>query len=330
MQRLKRMVIAVSISLMAAGAWANNFKAADQVYLAAMARIPINATSIFKTDVVISNLTNVAVRVDVALSEGTGGTPNAVSDANLRLVRVLQPFERVEISDFVQSVLGRAQAFGQAIFFACREGGDCRNCEANDADCRNISVEARIYTENSAGCLNNSPICTVGQLFSGVPFYNYASIEEQASNLHRVFIVGLREFGTRATGTSPGSGFRSNIGAINASNTTSTTLLLRLFRNESPAVQFGEARVTLGPLGHTQGNVAGLFAGFTGSGFVTVEQESFTPLPGETDAVPGFIVYGSILDNVTNDATTLAPQFYEPLDYACVYGAKPEKRLIKR
>ena len=101
-------------------------------------------------------------------------------------------------------------------------------------------------------------------------------------------------------------------------------LRLRLFN--ATGTQVGEMTQTLGPLGRTQFPVTQIASGFTGDGYVTVEQVSATPTPGQTDAVPGFFAYGSLLDNRTSDPTTLEAQFNVPLPFDCVYAAKAQGR----
>lgn len=324
----KRFAFGIMLTLLAVGAWASNFRAADTVYLPAVAKIVVDANNTFKTDVVISNLTADSVDVDFAISSGQNGTPNAVSSANLKRVATLKPFERREIIDFVQTVLGSSSAFGQGVFFACKTGGNCLDCQTNSGDCRLISVEGRIYTESTSGCTGGAAKCTTGQLFSGIPWYNFVSSTASDKSLDKVFIAGLRQTGVRGeSGT-----YRSNIGVVNASNLGSTTVTVTLFRNDAPTTPVGTPYdVSLGPLGQFQGNVATMFPGFSGSGFVTVQEKSFTPTtPGDTNAIPGFLAYGSILDNVTQDPTTLEAQYFTELEWLCVYGSKPEKRPLKR
>lgn len=324
---IQRTALASIVLLVAGATWASNFRAADQVYLGAVARVA-SGNVVFLTDVVISNVSDSTVKVEVALSEGIGGTANATSAANIKTVGVLAPGERREIVDFAATVLGRptGTTFGQAIFFACKDGGNCSDCNTNAADCKNITVEARIYSVATSGCPNGATTCTNGQLFSGIPFYNFVSRDSASRGLDKIAIVGLRQTGTR---TAPASGFRSNLGFTNATNTGSTVLLVKAFTNAG--VQIGaDARVSLGPLGHFQTAVTTLFPTFSGAGFVTVEQESVTPA-GPEESIPGFLAYGSVLDNSTDDPTTLESQYLEPLDFACVYGSgKTAKRLVKR
>jgi len=84
--------------------------------------------------------------------------------------------------------------------------------------------------------------------------------------------------------------------------------------------QIGSNTVTLGPLGQAQPALSSFFgAAATGGGlWMTVEQTSVTPTADGAsfdcaDGCPGFFIYASILDNVTQDPTTLEAQFSVPL-----------------
>lgn len=135
------------------------------------------------------------------------------------------------------------------------------------------------------------------------------------------------------SGIQQNAAFRTNIGVTNASNEFNTTIRIRLFTNTGTLV--GSQNVNLGPLGFSQSNISTLFPGFAGEGYVLVDQVSSTrittPPAGETSPpTPGFFAYGSIIDNVSNDPTTLEAQFESELPFACVYGAKPPRRPVKR
>jgi len=98
---------------------------------------------------------------------------------------------------------------------------------------------------------------------------------------------------------------------------------VKLF-NGSTNTQIGsDFTITLGPLNMVQSNVSAMFPAFgTGptstNGYVTVEQEANVPtndaptscLP---DGCPGFLAYGSVLDNQTDDPTTLESVYEKAL-----------------
>jgi hypothetical protein len=341
-------VVTAAMMLCAAGAMANNFRAADQVYVPAAAHAA-GSSGTFISDVFISNLSTDSVAVTVLYASGTGGTLTSFGTVATPLI-TLAANERREIPDFMatpqsQGGLGLSVAFGQLIFNACKAGGNCtppappgqppvaNSCPGGDAtlgtcpDFRPISVETRVYSTPPAGgctatfsqtvCSSTTPP-TTGQLFSGLPWYSFASSATAGPGLDKVFITGFRNNGT----------FRSNVGLVNASQFSTTTLTVKLFKGSDNTL-LGTNTVTLAPLGHTQILIsdARLFPSFTGAtatnAYVTVEQGTNLPTPdaaanGCNDGCPAFFAYGSVLDNLSGDATTLEPQFLKPLTDAAI------------
>lgn len=304
----KRFTLAMLSTLMlASGASASAYRAADIVYLPAVARLQGAAGAFFKTDVTITNTSTSPVVVRVAYVEGSGD--NSTAPNTLVTLPTFAAGERRELIDIAQSALSRDAANGYLIFFACREGGNCTSCDTNPGDCLNITVQGRIY--------NDTPGGTFGQSFPGIPWYSYAAFTSSAQGTDRLSINGVRN----------DANYRTNIGLVNASQFSSTVLRLRLF--DSSGTQIGEMNQTLGPLGRIQFPVTQIAAGFTGDGYVNVEQVSATPAPGQSDAVPGFFAYGSLLDNRTSDPTTLEAQFNVPLPFDCVYAATAQRRMVR-
>lgn len=316
MLKLKQFVFAASAVLVAAGAMASNFRAADQIYLPVAGKV-----ATFKTDVFISNLTTDTVTVTCAVIQGVNGGGTSIQ-TGFTAINLL-PNERREIIDFFPTALGLTSGLGQVVLNACKQGSDCVNTidpnTGESPNFRNISVESRIYSTDAA---NN----TTGQLFSGLPWYSYVSQNQAANKLDKVFIVGIRQTGSTGTvGT-----YRSNIGVTNASQFSSTTLKLTLF--DKTGAQVGTTNVALGPLGQSQQNVTALFSTFTGAsatgGWLQVEQISVTPTAdaaqnGCSDGCPGFFAYASQLDNGSNDATTMESQYTVPLSSTALLAIYP-------
>ena len=324
MSMFKKLSVGVLGLMMFAGvASASAFRASDIVYLPAVARTPGAGGSFFRTDVVISNVSTERVIVSVAYAP-TNTPDNSGVTTSMKTLPVLLPGERRDIVDIVETLgIGAIdpadnvrKANGYLIFFACREGGNCADCDANPADCELITVSGRIYNTASNGG-------TFGQPFPGIPWYSYASINSADRDLDDVFIPGLRNSGSAGV-----SGFRSNIGIVNASQFSTTQIRITVF--SSTGTSLGSQTFTLGPLGHTQVNATAIASGFTGNGYAVVEQVSVTVTPGQTDANPGFFAYGSLLDNITSDPTTLEAQFKGELPFDCIFGSKPKKRLVRR
>jgi hypothetical protein len=304
----RRFTLAMLSTLMfATVASANDFRAADTIYLPAVARLSGAGGSFFKTDVTITNTSTSPVVVRVAYVEGSGD--NSTAPDTLVTLPTFAPGERRELIDIAQSALTRDAANGYLIFFACREGGNCTSCDTSAGDCLNITVQGRIY--------NDTPGGTFGQSFPGIPWYSFASLTSSVQGTDRLSINGVRN----------DANYRTNIGLVNASQFSSTVLRVRLW--STTGTQIAEIDRTLGPLGRMQFPVTQIASGFTGDGYVTVEQLSATATPGQSDAVPGFFAYGSLLDNRTSDPTTLDAQFNVPLPFDCVYGAKTLRRMVR-
>jgi hypothetical protein len=312
---MKKLTVAAAMVLVAATASASNFRGADQVYIP-IAGHAVGATGTFITDVYISNLSNEPVTVSVIFQErrpdlppdGTVGRefPNAIS---------LRPFERKTYVDFFQSALNiNTLIVGQLIFNGCRTGQNCgpatQDVNGISPHFRPISVESRTYQ-----VLPQRPGETTGQLISGYPWYSFVSQRQSNVGLHEVFVTGITVTGD------PGeiNTYRTNVGFVNASQYSSTTIVARLYR-ETLDTFIDEARIGLAPLGNVSGGLSSFFENVVEGGnyFMIVSQTETQPFgqvpPGCEDGCPAFFTYGSVLDNASGDATTLEPQYLKELD----------------
>ncbi len=345
MFKVKQLVTAAAILLVASGAMASNFRAADQVYVPAAGHLNASGGT-FISDITVSNLENERVTVSVIYTPTTNlaGARQEPQYFNDRFT--LEPFERREFRDFLglaqaQGGLGLASAFGTLIFNACRATANCtvgQDADGNHPDYRDIAVASRIYfagpNVNSAG--------TTGQAFPGIPWYNYVSMRAAPStsgNLSKVAIAGFRQEGFGGQANTQ----RSNVGVMNASQYATTTLRLTLYQGANRTPIGAPRDVTLAPLNHVQGNLVDLFPGLsTGPTavnlYVIVEQISSVAEPGApascgSDGCPGFLAYGTVLDNLSGDGTTLEAIYEEPLSgtaLAAIYGSSAGKPNIRR
>jgi hypothetical protein len=317
MFKVKQLGVAAAITLFAGAAMASNFRAADQVYVPAAGHIS-SSSATFVSDVFISNLSDDAVDISVILATGTGGT-----QIPFPKVLTLAARERRELKDFVKTTLNQQSALGQLIFNACKAGADCTPDQSTglNANYRNISVETRIYSVALNADLNTAP--TTGQLFSGIPWYNFVSQVASGAGLDKVFITGIRNTDQ----------YRTNIGFVNGSQFSTTTITGTLF--SGTGTQLAQSSFTLQPLGSAQTGVgsASLFPSFTKAATATgayavFQQSNTTPTAdgaanGCADGCPAFFAFGSVLDNQTNDPTTLEPQYLQPLTnnaINCIYS----------
>ncbi len=320
---MKRLLIATALTMCAAGAYASNFRAADQVYIMTAGRIvqTTGAANTFISDVQLANLTSDTVVVSVIYQPINAPTnpaqPNSIGQ-EFKDVITLLPFERKEYRDFFQSALNLQSGFGLLILNGCKQGADCgpsgTDPDTNVANYRSISAESRIYSFKTA----DGPQLkgTTGQLFSGIPWYHFVSMLQASAGLDEVFITGITH----------NASFRSNIGLVNASQYSSTDIRLTLYRGRIRTEdKVAETVVHLTPLENTQRNIPALFptAPQNDNYFVVAEQISATPNPSGVptscnQGCPAFLAYGSVLDNVSNDATTLESQYLKELSSTAI------------
>lgn len=353
MFRSKHLVTAAALLLLVAGnAAASNFRAADQVYIPAAGHFDASGGT-FISDVTIQNMSADPVTVSVIYTQSSfadlGATRKTPQYFNDRIT--LQPFERRDIRNFMSSAQGLnipkgtdGIVFGTLVFNACRTGSatGCRSGQdefGNHPDYRNIAVSSRIYFSGP----NANTVGTFAQFFPGIPWYNYVSLkaaQAPAGNLARVVIAGLAN-----NGSGPGT-FRSNLGVMNASQYSTTTLRLQLFQGASTTA-LSTRDITLGPLNHVQGSVGALFgppfgtvpSGDSGNNlWVRIEQVSSTAEPGVPSTCadggcPGFLAYGALLDNVSSDPVTLEAIYEQPLSEGAlegIYGSGAGKTIYRR
>jgi hypothetical protein len=317
MFKVKQLGVAAAITLFAGAAMASNFRAADQIYVPAAGHIS-SASATFVSDVFISNLSDDSVDISVILATGTNG-----AQISFPKVLTLAARERRELKDFVKNTLNQQSALGQLIFNACKATADCTPDPTTglNANFRNISVESRIYSVALNADLNTAP--TNGQLFSGIPWYNYVTQVASGAGLDKVFVTGIRNTDQ----------YRTNLGFVNASQFSTTTITATLF--SATGTQLAQSSFTLQPLGSAQTGVgsASLFPSFTKAptatgAYAIFQQGGTTPTAdaaanGCPDGCPAFFAFGSVLDNQTNDPTTLESQYLQPLTnnaITCIYA----------
>ncbi len=331
---MKKLGIAAALMLCAFGASASNFRGADQVYIPVAGHAGAS-TGTFISDVYISNLS--ADEVEVSVIYQPRGESGGVGQEFPKQIQ-LRGFERKQYLDFFSSGLGLSSGFGQLIFNACKKGADCgvisQDDEGNSPNYRPITVISRIYQIPN----NNDNTRFTGQLFSGIPWYNFVSSLQSDAGLDKIFITGLTQTGLGGT---PGT-FRSNIGLVNASQYSSTTMVVTLFQGTmTNADKKGEFQIGLGPLGNVLLGFIDMFPNVTGTNFfVVVEQRNNIPTndapEGCVQGCPAFLAYGSVLDNGSGDATTLEPQYLLELTDAqirAIYpsgaGKAPARRSVR-
>jgi hypothetical protein len=335
---MKKLLVATALTMCAAGAYASNFRGADQVYIPIAGRIIQPNAATFVSDVQLANLTSDSVVISVIYQPvNTKSDPNnaATIGQEFKDVIELRPFERKEYKDFFQSALNLTSGLGQLILNACKLGSNCGGA-GNEENYRAISAESRIYSFRTQQGVASG---TTGQLFSGIPWYNFVSMLQAGADLDEVFVTGITHT------SNSGTGFRSNIGLVNASQYSTTNIRATLYKgrihNDDKVV---EKIIPLTPLENIQTNLPGIFpeAAFGDNYFVVFQQISSTPnptgVPQDCDqGCPAFLAYGSVLDNVTNDATTLESQYLKELTieqilvlYPTAVGKRAHRRSVRK
>lgn len=321
---MKKLAVAAALMLCAFGASASNFRAADQVYVP-IAGHAVGQSGTFITDAFIANLSDESVDVSViyvpiGANEGAN-EPRLLEE--LRQKITLRAYERKEYLDIFVSTLGKtaeSEPLGMLVFNGCKANANCgpetQDDEGYSANFRPISVQTRIYQVDA------TPGNT-GQLFTGIPWYNFVSELQSNAELDMVFLTGLTHNGSVGqAGT-----YRTNIGVVNASEYSKTDIVFRLYQGTLNDVDKKiEAVRSLGPLGNQQYQFQELFPGFSGTNFfVTVEQRNSQEVGGTVvvpdsceRGCPAFLAYASVLDNVSGDAITMEAQYLKEMDPAAL------------
>lgn len=201
---------------------------------------------------------------------------------------------------------------------------------------RNAIVNSRTYNqtsifepdpENEGEFLETD--ATYGQTIPGVPWYNLAYAEEftEDADLSSQLLLGGVE----------NAEFRYNVGILNTSD-PQTQLTIRLQPYQRDGTPFVDADdnpifsiISVPPLAHLQyfrvmSNLFGLDSGAEDLTDVTIRVSWIGWQTTSVEPVPAITTYGSIVDEVSNDPTTVLPSFGEPYPVDCVWFTDPETK----
>lgn len=337
-------VVAAALTALPSGA---SFLASDLVYVPVAAHNPGENDSLWQTDLYITNVDTTPVDVVVfflptgLVNNGSyltsrtyalgGREAEGYGFVNAELAAI-PPHATVVLGDLVgeyweptlgQTLVGQ----GGLVVLACEEGrflptGGC-------GQYRNVVVQSRTYnrttiwvpdTENEGEFLEQE--ATYGQVMPGVPWYNLADGGATLPEANLTYQV--------LPGATQTDEFRFNLGVLNASD-PQTSIFIRI----TPYGADGEQLVddedrplsfsaTLPPLAHIQFNrvltsafrLEGDVSNVTlRVGFDTIGWSTSNPTP-----FPAFTAYGSVVDNRSNDPTTILPSFAFPYDVDCMWS----------
>jgi hypothetical protein len=197
---------------------------------------------------------------------------------------------------------------------------------------RNAIVNSRVWTpttfyrpdaENEEEF--NEVNGTFGQTLPGVPWYNLADPSAADDEVNYSFQV--------LNGATQSEDFRYNVGILNASDPlTSITVVIQPFNgNGEPFLDINGNEVLevigMPPASHVQYDNA-LLSLF---GFVSAPADTRLDISlvqwssGNSLPVVGMTVYGTFIDNSTNDPTAILPAFAYPYNVDCIWDFPDEK-----
>jgi len=346
-RNLVRTVMFVALASAAVPGW-SGFQVADLVYVPVVSNGTGANESVWRSDVIFFNADDSDIDVAVVfLPSGVTSNANRFRDRTTWLggresdgfgiveasLADIPPNGTVVIEDIVGTYWpddATVNGNGALVVFAYE--ADTLEDDGSRVY-RNVVVNSRTYNETTI--LEPDPDnegrfveldTTYGQTIPGVPWYNLAYSEElsEEEDLSSQLLLGGVE----------NDDFRYNVGILNASDPqTQLTLLLQPFQADgSPFLDSNEDEissvVTLPPLAHLQyfrvmSTLFGLDPDADDLSGITIKVSWIGWQTSGVAPVPAITSYGSIVDNVSNDPTTVLPSFGEPYPVDCVWGTEP-------
>ena len=334
----RRVIWAGVLSLFFVGAAPvfGQFLASDLIYVPAAAHNEGVNDSVWRSDVFVTNVEEVAVDVAIVYlpsgflsntfifanrdtwlggreEQGFGFVNPALAD--------IQPGATIVLRDIV----GDYWTGSGALVIFSYEAGSLE--DDGSRVFKNVIVNSRIYNEttifepdpDNEGEFLEVP-ATYGQTMPGVPWYNMAdpsAISEEGDFSFQIL-----------TGATSNADYRYNLGVVNTSDPlTSVTITIQPFQgngdpflddNENPLI----FPVTLPPASQIQYNdVLNVLFGLEDvSDDVSIDVTIISWTSTNSSPVPGITTYGAYVDNRSNDPTAVLPAFAFPYDVECQWG----------
>ena len=331
----------VLLSLVAAGPVLAGFGASDLIYIPVASHSPGAVGSLWKTDLYLTNVEDVAI--DVAIAYLPSGLVNnsfvfATRDTWLggrvddefglinEALADIPPNGTVVLRDLVGeywvSILG---ANGNGALVIAAYEADTLEPDGTRVF-KNVIANARIYNDatiwiedpDNAGDFIEAP-AEYGQTMPGVPWYNFAD----GGAVSDTYDFSFEEL----TGGEEGGGLRYNVGLVNSSDAlTSLTVRIQPFQpTGDPFLDDSDEEImtliSMPPASQVQ-----LFRPFSTDwgiddvegASVQVAIEAWTSQAA--NPIPMMTSYGSVIHNTTNDPSTVLPSFAYPYDVECMWG----------
>jgi hypothetical protein len=347
---LRQIVVAMGM-LCAASPAAASFWASDLIYLPAAAHTDGSAGSHWRTDLYVTNVDSAPIDVMVVyLPSGLVNNSSVFTDRSRWLggreadgfgyvneaLADIQPNGTVVLQDVLGEYwMAEAEGVGLGGMIIFAYEADSLEDDGSRT-LRNAVVMSRTYNETTI--LLDDPDAhggsveedvTYGQTIPGVPWYDLADPAAVSDEADFSFYI--------LTGGIQNDDFRYNVGILNASDPqTSITLSLQPFRpNGEPFPDLaGNPIVTVvqvPPLAHVQYNeILRNTFGLGAAEQVMIKVAFLGWTSTGTDPIPAFATYGSVVDNGSNDPTTILASFTSPYDVECVWpGGDPGSGVRK-
>jgi hypothetical protein len=342
-------ILAVALVILASPAYAG-FHAADQLYIPIVAATTgINASE-WHSDLILTNVDDTDVDVAIIFlpsglfsnssryndrslmlggraDDGFGATDSALLDDRLADI---PPGGTVVLEDVAGVHWGGADGIagnGGLVIFAY-ESGSLQ--DDGTRVFRSIVAMSRIYNvgtiwqpdPDTEGAFIEEP-ATYGQTVPAVPWYELAYSEEQTSE---------RDLGSEILlGGTEDSAYRYNFGILNASDPlTQLSILVQPFKADGSPFLDADGneirRLILVPpgahLNYTKvlSSLFGLDPETDDLHNVTLKLTWSSFESTSAAPVPAFTSYGSLVDEVSNDPTTVLPSFPDTYDIDCVWN----------
>lgn len=313
------------------------FRAADLVVIPVAASLPGLNQSGWHSDVEILNVDTVAIDVMVVFLP-TGGFSNTLWYDNIanhlggrsaegfgyvkEELKDIPPGRSVILRDVIKSTWGDGRK-GALLLFAY-EAGSLLQTNPPGGRPKRIQVTSWTYdldyqtpedTDPNDGQEPEPLPVTYGQGIPGLPWYYYLDMFQTAKGFNTVTFTGIEE----------SADFRTALGFVNISDRL-TSLEVQCILKAADGKELKDVKIVLEPLSHQQFDLAvrTLFE---------LSEEDYEEVKGATVTVsvknaqssaanptPALIVYGSRIDNRTNDPVYLEQTFGVELPWDCVFN----------
>lgn len=315
------------------------FRAADLVVIPVAASVPGLNQSGWHSDVEILNVDSVAIDVMIIFLP-TGGFTNTMWYDNIanhlggrssdgfghvkEVLKDIPPGRAVILRDIVKETWGDGQK-GALLLFAY-EAGSLMSTTPPGGKPKLIQVTSRTYdldfvtpedTDPDDGKDPDPVPVTYGQQMPGLPWYYYMDMFQTAKGFNTVTFTGIEE----------SADYRTAIGFVNISDRL-TALEAECILKAADGTELKKATVFVAALAHQQYDqaVRSLFE---------LDPKDYPEVKGATvtisvknaqssaaDPTPALIVYGSRIDNRSNDPVYLEQAFAVELPWDCVFNGK--------